>query len=184
MTGLRLFALALVSTLCACGNDAPETAAPPAGVQPPAAAPAAESPPAPAAEGAAPGPDAAAEPPPDEVDETLAEAQEFIDKVDEGLKRAKALKDALEAAIEQNRGIPPSLDAVRARNIPPTGDDAESIEVADNGSIIVAYAAERGFPGGTVEMKPVISNGMVTSWDCRGGTLPADYRPMGSADCE
>jgi hypothetical protein len=189
MTGLRLVALALVSTLFACSKEAPETPAPPvAPVQPPAAAapatpatpaaPAAPEVPA-AAEAAAPAADAE---PPTELEEKLADAQEFIDKVDQGLKRAKSLKEALEAAIEQNRGIPPSLDSVRARALPPAGADAASIEVANNGSIIVEYPAERGFPGGTVEVKPVVSNGTVTSWTCSGGTLPAEFRPP-SGDC-
>lgn len=182
MTGLRCFALALVATLFACSKDAPEAAAPAAPAVPaPATAPAAPTPATPATESAAPTPAAATEPPspPDEIEEKLADAQEFIDKVDQGLKRAKSLKAAIEAAIEENRGIPPSLDAVRARSIPPTGADAESIEVANNGSIIVEYAAEPGFPGGTVEMKPEVRNGTVTSWDCKGGTLPANYRPSG-----
>lgn len=159
MNGLRYLLLAASLSFLACGKNAPETSAP--------AAQSAAQPGAPPAQPGAP----------DELDKKLAKAEKIVHKVETGLKLAQALKAAVEDAVESNRGIPPSFADVRARNVQPSDSDVESIDLADSGSIVVAYAAEPDFPGGTIELKPVISDGTVTSWDCSGGTLAAEYRP-------
>jgi hypothetical protein len=158
MKGLHYLLLAATLSLLGCGKDAPEPA-------PPAVPPAAEGAPA------------QVSPPPDEFDEKLAKAQKILQKVEMGLKIAQALKAAVEDSVERNRGIPPSFADVRARNVPPSDSEVESIDLTDSGSIIVEYAPEADFPGGTIELKPVVSNGRVSSWDCSGGTLSAEYRP-------
>jgi hypothetical protein len=157
MKGLHYLLLAATVSFLGCGKDAPEPSAP-------TAPPAAEVPPAQAN-------------PPDELDEKLAKAQKILEKVEMGLKLAQALKAAVERSVVSNRGIPPSFADVRARNVQPSDSAVESIDLTDSGSIIVEYAPEADFPGGTIELKPVVSNGMVSSWDCSGGTLSAEYRP-------
>jgi type IV pilus assembly protein PilA len=153
--------LFLVTTLCflGCGKNASQT---PASTAPPAA----QQTPQPGQTN-----------PPDDLDKKLAKAEKIAHKVDDGLKRAQALKAAVEAAVGHDRGIPPSFADVRSRNLPPSDSDAASIDLADSGSIVIAYAPDADFPGGTIELKPVVSNGAVTSWDCTGGTLAAQYRP-------
>jgi hypothetical protein len=166
------YVLLLSLGLVACGGSDTDAPATPPSPPAPAAAP---TPPAPAAPPAAP---LAANPggEQDEVDEKLARAEEFLKKVEAGLKLAQALKTAVEDTIEERGSIPPTFADVRTRTVPPQSADVESIELQDSGSIVVEYAPEAEFPGGTIVLTPRLAAGEVT-WECGGGSLPAEYRP-------
>src|SRR5262249_24135919 len=172
MTVLRCLLLIATVTLLACSKKAPDSTPPPAAAPAPAGAPAptppaaaAPAPPAAAAPGAEPAPASS-----DAVDEKLAKAQKALAKVQKGLALAQQLKALVWDSVDRNRGIPPSFDDVRARNVQPSDSDVESIDLANSGSIILKYAPDADFPGGTIELKPVVTDNKVSSWSCSGGT--------------
>jgi type IV pilus assembly protein PilA len=180
MKGLRICLPVALLILSACGQDAsPEEEAAPASA--PAAAspqPAAASPqPEPAVP--APAPQQGAQTPLAEPDDGLARAQEFVAKVQAGLALAQALKTMVEDTVERTGEIPETFDEAVTRTVPPTSSDVRSIRLTDGGSIVIDYVGQDEFPGGTIELEPMLEDGQV-SWDCSGGSLPAEYRP---GDC-
>jgi type IV pilus assembly protein PilA len=100
--------------------------------------------------------------------------------VTEGLSLASAAKTAI-AEIYANTGTFPDSN-VEAGLGPPnsfSGYSVSSIEVYPSGAITVTYGSEeidRRLIDQTMLLVPSIDSGAL-SWDCRGGTLPAKYRP-------
>jgi type IV pilus assembly protein PilA len=109
-----------------------------------------------------------------EIDVTVADVQK---KVAAGLALAAALKASVEQTVQAVGQIPKTAEelGVRTRDAPPAGQAGPRIEYAE-GAIVVTYEPGGGNPGGTVVLRPQARGGAV-AWDCRGGSLPAAYRP-------
>jgi hypothetical protein len=175
MNGLRPLLLAAACVFSACGQESPpESEAPPVTESPEPAQPPPQPVPPPAAEPTPP-PAPAAEAESEERDR-LARLQQILTKVQAGLELAQALQAVVEGTAERTGEIPETFDDAATRSVQPTSPDVRSVNLTDGGLIVVDYVGEAEFPGGTIELKPMLGDAGVT-WDCSGGTLPAEYRP-------
>ncbi len=97
-------------------------------------------------------------------------------RVTEGINMATAARlDVTEAMSALNS---PTIDLKQIGYIPikPT-INVESVKIINSGGTVeIKFTPIAG--GGTILMKPTLSQGGVVSWDCTGGTLPRGYRPM------
>ena len=168
MKGLRPVLFAALFVFAACGQDSPPEPQTPAASPPPASPPPAE----PAQPIAEPAPPPAQ---PQGSPEEPSRVEEILAKVEAGLALAKALQEVVESAAERAGEIPDEFDDASVRAVPPSAG-VRSIGIEDEGTVVVDYAPEGDFQGGTIELKPTLGDDGVT-WDCSGGTLPAQYRP-------
>lgn len=97
-------------------------------------------------------------------------------RVSEGLSLAAGAKASLAEFVTSNNAWPTdNAGAGLAAANTITGNGVTSVSVGNaDGKITVTFAANAG--GGTIEVAGTTSLGGVT-WNCTGGTVPAQYRP-------
>ena len=91
-----------------------------------------------------------------------------------------SLAEGAQFAIAESTTISNALPANQAQTGyvgPPTSNYLTSITIANDGTarITVTYTALSG--GGTIILIPTLDASGTMTWDCTGGTLPAQYRP-------
>jgi len=94
-------------------------------------------------------------------------------RVSEGLSLATAAKVAVSETFQSQNAV--ASQAATGYASPTATDNVSNITIAAGGTITVTYTAAAG--GGTVTLAPTLVAGSPITWDCKGGTLDAKYRP-------
>lgn len=101
--------------------------------------------------------------------------------VTEALSRSVPLQRALERYWLAAHQLPQSmddLDTVWKQDQSPSV--LEKVALSDDGSLRLELRSTR-YPrleGRHIHLKPLIDNGVLMGWDCRGGDVPASVRPL------
>lgn len=95
------------------------------------------------------------------------------ERVSEGLALAGSAQLAINAYSKIYKTLPDDPSKLQYTR-PPINQNVDSIGVDNNSLITITYKADAG--GGTIVLAPALNNGDVT-WNCKGGSLEAHYRP-------
>ena len=99
-----------------------------------------------------------------------------------GLSFATGVQSTVAEFYQDTGRLPNATAAVRLTPSGPVPDDVhvENIAVSDGGIITVTFggaARDRRLTGTSIALVPTI-RGDQLDWDCRGGSMPARYRPL------
>ena len=97
-------------------------------------------------------------------------------RVTEGLNMAAAAKLAVSETAVTNSALPTTQVATGYIS-PAATSSVSSIAIANDGSAAITITYQAVVGGGTLVLRPTLTVNGDVSWDCRGGTLPALYRP-------
>ena len=98
-------------------------------------------------------------------------------RVLEGLTLASSAKLTIAEVVVTNSGMPKG-NIANGFVSPPATENVSSIKIDhQTGDIVITYTPKAG--DGTFILKPIVESSGQITWDCKGGTLPAKYRPVG-----
>ncbi len=83
-------------------------------------------------------------------------------------------------AIAESTTIDNALPATQAETGyvgPSPSNDLQSIVIANDGTAVVTLTFTAALGGGTLTLTPTLDASGIMTWNCQGGTLPAQYRP-------
>lgn len=96
------------------------------------------------------------------------------------VSNALALAAGAQMAVAESTTINNALPATQAETgyvgPSPTGD-LVSIVIADDGSAVITVTFSATFGGATLMLTPTLDASGTMTWNCQGGSLPAQYRP-------
>lgn len=95
-------------------------------------------------------------------------------RVTEGVSLSSAARLAVAEATVSSNALPAN-QAATGYVSPTRTANVDSIVIDDTGSVIVTYTASAG--DGTLVYTPTLHPTGEVTWSCRGGSLPAQYRP-------
>jgi type IV pilus assembly protein PilA len=95
-------------------------------------------------------------------------------RVTEGLNLAAAAKLAVSEETMANHVLPASQTATNYVSPAPTAN-VQSIKIEPQGVIAITYTKLAG--NGTLLLVPQLQTNGDLTWECKGGTLPKQYRP-------
>ena len=93
---------------------------------------------------------------------------------------ALAMAAAAQVAVIETTTIDNALPATQAATgyvSPAPTKDLQSIVIADDGSAVITLTFTAEIEGGTLMLTPTMDATGIMIWDCKGGTLSAQYRP-------
>ncbi len=96
-------------------------------------------------------------------------------RVVEGLAMANLAKLSVsETAL--NNGVLPATQADTGYITPAATENVNSIVIGPNGVITISFTPLAG--DGTIILTPTLTPNVDVEWDCTGGTLVSQYRPV------
>jgi type IV pilus assembly protein PilA len=94
-----------------------------------------------------------------------------------GLSMASTVKTFVSAFYDETGRLPSSNAEAHVGGVPLSGPYVSKVEVGPNGVVAATFTGDSNLAGKTLELAPIVGNDGALSWSCKGGTLPAEYRP-------
>ncbi|MBV8518878.1 MAG: pilin [Acidobacteria bacterium] len=96
--------------------------------------------------------------------------------VGSGISMAGTVKTFVSAFYAETGRLPSSNAEAHVAEVPLSGPYVSSVAIAPGGVVVVTFTADSHLTGKTLELTPAIDGSGLT-WSCKGGTVPAEYRP-------